>query len=401
MVAPLAGIRVIEVANWLAAPAATALMADLGADVIKVEPPGGDVLRHFDMVAYGYTEYRFPTNCVFELDNRGKRSIVVDLDRSGGPELVHRLLERADVLVLNLTPKRRERYRLTEDAVRATRPSIVYASLTGYGTAGPDADRPGFDYAAFWARAGIMNALGSPPPLCRGGQGDHATSLNLLAAVLAALRVRDSTGAGQAVEVTLQGTGMWTVASDLSAALLTRQQAPRHDRVEPSNPIWNSYLSRDGRWILLVMPAPVLYWPRFCRAIGEPAWADDPRYSDMAKRKTASLELTAAIADRFAQRDLAEWAQRLDAEGLIWAPVVDFVEVIDDPQPRRMGAFATLEHPQAGSFETLAAPFTLRDADVRPRGAAPATGEHSRAVLEELGLAEAEIAALEAAKVLG
>ena len=352
-------------------------------------------------MAYGYTQYAFPTNCVFELDNRGKRSIVVDLDRPGGPEVVHRLLEKVDVLVLNLTPTRRARYRLTEEAVRAVNPSIVYASLTGYGTSGPDADRPGFDYAAFWARAGIMNALGSPPPLCRGGQGDHTTSLNLLAAVLAALRLRDRTGEGQAVEVTLQGTGMWTVASDLSATLLSRQQAPRHDRDEPSNPIWNSYRSRDGRWILLVMPAPDRYWPRFCRAIGEPAWADDPRYSDMAKRRAASRELAAAIAERFARHDLADWSPRLDAEGLIWAPVVDFIEVIDDPQPRSMGAFATLEHPQGGHFETLAAPFTLRGADVRPRGPAPAAGEHGRAVLAELGLTEEEIDALERAGVLG
>jgi len=200
MVAPLEGIRVVEVANWLAAPAATALMADLGADVVKVEPPGGDVLRHFDMVAYGYTDYTFPTNCVFELDNRGKRSVIVDLERAGGPELVHRLLGRADVLVLNLTPKRRARYRLDEEAVRATNPSIVYASLTGYGTVGPDADRPGFDYAAFWARSGIMATLGEPPsapPLCRGGQGDHTTALNLVLATLAALRLRDRTGVAQ------------------------------------------------------------------------------------------------------------------------------------------------------------------------------------------------------------
>jgi crotonobetainyl-CoA:carnitine CoA-transferase CaiB-like acyl-CoA transferase len=261
LTAPLEGIRVLEVANWLAAPAAAALMADLGAEVLKIEPPEGDPLRRFDMAAYGYTAYDFPTNCVFELDNRGKKSIVVDLERPGGPELVHRLIERTDVLVLNLTPKRRLRYRLDEQAVRATNPRIVYASLTGYGTVGPDADRPGFDYAAFWARAGIMNALGSPPPLCRGGQGDHVASLNLLAAVLAALRQRDRTGEGQAVEVTLQGSGMWSVASDLSAVALTRQQPPRHDMEEPPNPIWNCYPTRDRRWIMLVMPAPDPYLP--------------------------------------------------------------------------------------------------------------------------------------------
>lgn len=404
MTAPLEGLRVIEVANWLAAPAAGALLRDLGADVIKVEPPGGDVLRYFDMQAYGYEGYEFPGCSVFELDNRGKRSVVVSLDKAGGPELVHRLLAGADVLILNLTPRRRARYGLTPEAVHRVNPQIVYASLTGYGTSGPDADRPGFDYAAFWARSGIMGALAEPPaapPLCRGGQGDHATSLNLLAAILAALLQRERTGEGQSLEVTLQGTGMWTVAGDLSAALLTRRQPALHDRDEPSNPIWNTYRTRDERWILLVMPQPDPYWGPFCAAIGRPQWAADPRYEDVAKRKTASRKLTALIAERFASQDLAFWSRRLDEHGLIWAPVVDFADVVKDPQPRAMGAITTIEHPEAGSFETLAAPFLLAGADVHPRGPAPRVGQHTAEVLTEAGLVENEIEALRGSGVLG
>src|SRR6185503_5261653 len=219
-VAPLDGIRVLEVANWLAAPAAGALLADLGADVIKVEPPGGDVFREFVLRSMGY-RHDFATNYAFQLDNRGKRSVTVALDRPGGPALLRRMSERVDVFLTNLVQQRRERYGLTYDEVRAVSPRIVYASFSGDGTRGPDRNRPGFDYAAFWARSGLMGLLGeppSPPPLCRGGQGDHTTALNILAAVLAALRLRDQTNEAQHCEVTLQATGMWTLAGDIQAA---------------------------------------------------------------------------------------------------------------------------------------------------------------------------------------
>jgi len=240
MTAPLSGIRVLEVANWLAAPAAGALLADLGADVIKVEPPGGDVFREFLLRSMGYA-HEFATNYAFQLDNRGKRSVTVALDKPGGPELVRRLAAGSDVFLTNLIQGRRLRYGLSWEDVRAVNTRILYASFSGYGTRGPDENRPGFDYAAFWARSGLMGLLGeppSPPPLCRGGQGDHTTALNILAAVLAALRLRDQTNEAQHVEVTLQGTGMWTLAGgDLQAALLRDARparlgdgpAPRHD----------------------------------------------------------------------------------------------------------------------------------------------------------------------------
>ncbi|HJM75171.1 MAG TPA: CoA transferase [Dehalococcoidia bacterium] len=403
MVAPLSGIRVVEVSNWLAAPSAAALMADLGADVVKIEPPSGDAFRHFNMRSVGY-DYDFATNPAFELDNRGKQSIVVALDRPGGPELVKRLAADADIFITNLVQHRRERYGLTVENVHAVNDGLVYVSFSGYGTDGPDADRAGFDYAAFWARSGIMGLMGEPPsspPICRPGQGDQATALNLLASTLAALRLRDQTGEGQVVDVTLLGTGMWTIGPDLSAVLQAHQQPPRHQRTQPANPIWNPYQCSDGRWLLLVMPQPDRYWPAFCEMVERPAWVSDPRYDTLERRAEHSEELTKEIDAIFASAELEAWAQRLDAAGVIWAPVVELPEVVDDPTVRSLGSFVEIEHPQFGSYETLATPFNIRGVDISPRGPAPGLGEHTQSVLEALGLDSEELAELAAAGVFG
>lgn len=403
MPAPLEGIRVVEVANWLAAPAATRIMADLGADVIKIEPPGGDGFRHFVLQSLGY-DYDFQESPAFELDNFGKRSITVDLDRPGGPEVVQQLAASCDVFVSNLTRERRERYGLGWERLSAANRRVVYASLTGYGTRGPDQDRTGFDYAAFWARSGIMALIGEPdepPPPCRAGQGDHATSLNFFGAIMVGLRQRDATGEAQHVEVTLQGTGMWTIAGDFSSALVARHNPPRMSRKAPTHPLRNIYQCADGKWVLLVNPAPFPHrWPAFCDMLGHPEWAASGRWDSMLKLIKHSGEIVAAIDEIMVTRDLAYWGAELDRRGIIWAPVATMMDVINDPQVREMGWITETEG-SFGPIETLDTPFKIYGAGAGVQGPAPTPGQHTFEVLAELGIDDNDLDRLAMNGVLG
>lgn len=398
--APLDDICVVEVANYVAAPAVGALLRDLGADVIKVEPPEGDVMRGVVPLESGGARR---VNFLFELENRGKRSITIDLRRPAGQRLLRRLLARADVLLTNLLAPRLERYGLDPARLREAFPRLIICSLTGYGISGPDAGRPGFDFAAFWARAGIMGLVGhpaGPPVISRIAQGDHTTALNALAAILAALRLRDRTGRGTLVEVSLQQTGVYTIASDVARTLVEGVQPSRYDRTAPANPLFNTYPTADGRWIMLVHMTPDPYWPKLCAALERPEWAADDRYATMKGRQRHGRELAALIEAEFRRRSLAEWAERLDAHGLIWAPMVGLLDVVQDPNLQALGAFPEVPHPN-GAFRTVGTPFRIHEADIGVRGPSPALGEHAAEVLRESGLSEEEIAGFAAEGALG
>ena len=404
MVAPLEGIRVVEVANWLAAPSAAALMADLGADVVKVENPIGDAWRNTLM--RGRKPDFDPDTDVdapYELDNRGKRGIALSLEQPGGSDVVKRMVSEADIFITNLTAPRIARYDLGRETLQALNPRLIYVVLTGYGTRGPDNAKTAFDYSAFWSRSGIMSLIGEPdgPPMpCRPGQGDHATALNLLSGSLAALRLRDMTGEGQFVEVTLQRTGAWTIGADVSASLIMEDQPGRIDRVRPGNPLFNSYETGDGRWLMLVMPTGDRYWEPTCRALGRDDWLADERFATLMDRMEHTAELTPEIASVLASKTLLEWTPLLDAQALTWAPVAELPEVIHDPQMEEMDAWSVIEGPQ-GTFRTLNTPFAIEGADVGPRGPAPKTGEHTHEVLSELGFSDDEFAQLAASGALG
>jgi crotonobetainyl-CoA:carnitine CoA-transferase CaiB-like acyl-CoA transferase len=399
MTAPLEGIRVLEVASWLAAPSCAALLADLGADVVKVEPPAGDAYRRLFSALMG-EDFVHPT---YQFDNRGKRGVCVDLEHPEGQALVHQLAKDVDIFVTNLTAPRLERYRLTDADVHALAPGAIYAVLAGYGTRGPDSDRQAFDQTAFWARSGAMSVFGDRddgPLISRGGYGDRTTALNMLSAILAALRLRDRTGEKQYVEVTLQRTGLWALASDVNAALYDRQQPAKTSRKAPGNPIWNSYQTRDGRWLVMIMPMAMQYWPGFCRAIGREEWIDDPRFQSLLGMAEHGPEIVPELEAMFLSQDLAHWRTVLDGAGLIWEPVAELPDVVDDPVLREAEAFAMVIHPRAGAMEIVGTPFHIRDADVGVRGPAPDAGEHTREVFLQAGVPAERIAALMAEGVL-
>ena len=402
MVAPLEGITVLELANWVAGPSCAALMADMGADVVKVEPLTGDGMRgklRQPSLPEGAAKTDFP----FHLDNRGKRSIAVDLADERGGAIVRDLAASADVFVTNLLPGRLERYGLTPEQLHGVNARLVYGIVSGYGTEGPDADRIAFDVTAFFGRGGIMSLIGEPdepPPAFRAGQGDHVTALCLLTGILGALRLRDATGQGQVVETALMQAGTWTIGCDMAAALVDHRQPTKRGRDQAISPMNTRYQCSDGVWVNLSAHNQGA-WPRFCEALGRPELAADERYDTPAKRFQAGSELFATVDAEFRSQPFDYWAPRLDGAGILWGRVAELPDVIADPQARALGMFAEIEHPEAGRFETLAAPFDIVGADVAVRGPAPECGEHTAEVLTQFGITDDRIAELAKAGVLG
>ncbi len=396
MTAPLDGVRVLELASFVAAPAAGALRADLGAEVIKVEVPQGEILRHTRPKLMGF-DSDFPEAPHFHMENRGKRSLALDLARPGATEAVRRVADRVDVVLTNMLPDRLAKYGLDAATLRARRPELVFAALSGYGHAGPEATRPAFDYTAYWARTGMMDLMRdpeAPPAFLRPGVGDHAAALSLATGILAALRVRDRTGEGQVVDVSLQRVGLYVLGNDAAMTLATGQDPEPHDRRRPRNPLWNQYETSDDRWLFLVMIESDRYWASLCHAIDRPDLAADPRYAGARERYRASEALTAALAETFASKPLDAWRQRLDEHRLIWAPVQTLVEATREPQARATGVFQEIDHPRAGRFETVAPPLEMSAHAMKGNRPAPDLGADGEAVLREAGLSEQEIRAL-------
>jgi crotonobetainyl-CoA:carnitine CoA-transferase CaiB-like acyl-CoA transferase len=391
---PLAGIRVVEVAHYVAVPAAGALLADLGAEVIKVElPPKGEIYRRSRLKYAGY-DTEFPEFPPFQMDNRGKRSILLDLVRPEARDALVRMLARADVFITNLLPARRQKYGLDHESLLARYPRLVMGAISGYGFGGDEADRPAFDYAAYWARTGMMDLMrdeGVPPSLQRPGVGDHAAASNLVCGILAALRLVEATGEGRYVDVSLLQTGFHVLGNDLSTALVTRQMPKRHDRRNTPNPLWNSYEVAGGRWVLFVMIDANRYWAPFCAAIERPDLRDDVRFADPFERSRNAPALIAELEKVLATRSLDAWRTRFDAAGLIWSPVNRIDEAIDDPQARALGYIQEIEHASAGTFETVGPPFRIEG--MRLGAPKPISDLHADAeeILREAGLDETEI----------
>jgi crotonobetainyl-CoA:carnitine CoA-transferase CaiB-like acyl-CoA transferase len=401
MVAPLSNLRVVEMTSWMAAPSAAVVLADLGADVVKVEPLRGDPVR--GMIRQPKIPEGMPqVDYSFQVDNRGKRSVAIAVDRPEGGELVRRLVAGADVFICNLLPHRQQRYGLDPETLFAVSPRLVHATLTGYGLTGPDAERPGYDVTAFFGRGAVTDALTEPggvAPHPRPAQGDHTAGLAMVAGILAALHLSRETGKGQAIDVSLLSTAAWTMATDLSATLIDGRPPSKRGRNRVISPLANRFRTADDRWIVLNMPE-TRWWKPFAEAVGRPEWVEDPRFDTVKSRFDNMPELIGLIDEIFETRTLVEWGQVFDEAGLIWGPASTIAELAQDPQAEAAGLFPAIEHPD-GSFRTVAVPFNIHGAEVGPRGPAPEIGQHTAQILVEAGLNEGEVAALAAAGIVG
>ena len=396
----LEGLRVVELGVWVAGPSTSALLADWGADVVKVEPPQGDPFRQL----FGALGYRPSTpNAPFALDNRGKRSIALDLQTPEGREVLERLLARADVFVTNLRPGALDRLGIAPEDTVARHERLVYAAISGYGLSGPARDLPGYDVGPFWSRSGMALQLvppGTPPPPIRGGMGDHATALGAVSAILASLHERTRTGKGRVVDVSLLRTGAFLMGWDLGIQMALGKVAPATDRSVSPTPLLNCYRSGDGKWFFLTGLEADRHFPHLLRAIERPELAGDPRFATAKERRRHGEELVAELDAVFASRTLAEWADRFEQAQVWWAPAQSLEEVTTDPQLRAQNGFVAVRFPDGQVEESVAAPISFGAPGAPGPVPVPAIGEHSREILEEAGFDEDRITALTAAGIV-
>ena len=397
---PLDGVRVVELGVWIAGPAASGILADWGAEVIKIEPHAGDPSRMFRYVLGS----DMPTNPIFEQDNRSKRSVVLDLRQQEAAEIARELIDDADVFVTNVRAGGLERLGLAWEDLKERNPRLIYCQISGYGLEGPDAGRPAYDVAAFWSRAGIAQLLTQPgarPPFQRGGMGDHNAGLAGAAAVSAALYEREKSGMGQQVSTSLLREGMYTISFDLNAMLMWGLPIGLGDRTTTGNPAMNNYEAGDGRRFWVTGLEGPRHWPPLCHALGRPEWLDDERFATPEARRANAVELIGAIDEIFLTKPLDEWAAIFDAtDDFIWAPIQSLEDLMGDPQAWAGGGYVDV--PDGVSTTTMVAtPADFGRTEWAPRSLAPELGEHTDDVLRELGRSAEDIAALRDSGAIG
>jgi crotonobetainyl-CoA:carnitine CoA-transferase CaiB-like acyl-CoA transferase len=387
-------VRVLELGVWVAGPAAGALLADWGAEVVKLESPQGDPLRGMANPGMGRD-----VNPWFDHDNRGKRSIALDLRVAEGRAIADRLLAQADVFITNLQPAAVRRLTMDPETVRPAHPHLVYCRVTGYGPLGADADRPSFDGGAFWSRGGFLATMHQPdcdPPMPRGGTGDHTTGLAAAGAIAAALFRRERTGEGSLIDVSLYRAGIYVMGWDIAGHLRNVRLAPQSGRRAATNALNNMYVASDGGWFYLTNLTADAHWPGFCAAIERPDLRDDPRFAGYRARRQHGAELVDILDEVFRARSRAEWGARFDAHGVLWAAGLTVPEIVDDPQAAENHAWITLPDRAGAEVRLPAGPADFDGVNSGVASVGPEHGEHTEAVLLELGYTWEQIAELKA-----
>ncbi|MFZ9929195.1 MAG: CaiB/BaiF CoA transferase family protein [Ilumatobacteraceae bacterium] len=390
MPGPLEGVKVVELGVWVAGPAAAGVMADWGADVVKIEPTTGDPARSFQFM-YGGNP---PDNPVFELDNRNKRGVAVDITTDEGRDAAYRLIDDADVFVTNVRAAALQRSGFDYTTLSLRNPRLIYGLITGYGLSGPDADRPGFDISAFWSRTGmahLMTPAGNTIPTLRGGMGDHSTGVTFAGAISAALFSRERIGKGQMVTSSLLRQGVYTVGFDLNMVLSWGRHPPINNRFEARNPSVNTYQSSDGKWFFVVGVEGDRHWPPLARVVGKPELVDDPRFDNIRNRAINSEELRTILDAAFATRTMEEWVRIFDTEpDMFWSPIHSPDEILNDEQLQHAGGLVEVPNGN-GTTRMIASPVDFHGTPGAQRSLAPRLGEHTREVLLESGFSDDEI----------
>jgi crotonobetainyl-CoA:carnitine CoA-transferase CaiB-like acyl-CoA transferase len=388
------GLKVVDLANFIAGPAAATILSDFGADVIKVEPPEGEPWRYGHRIPpQPHSDEPYP----FELANRNKRGVALNLKAASAQQVLERLAKWADVFIVNTPHAARQKLKLEYDDVAQWNPRLIYADLTGFGEKGPDAALPGFDLTAFWARSGLLymtRDTGSPPTWPVAGSGDNATAVAIYSAIVTALYRRERTGQGSYVTTSLLAAGVWSAGVSIQAALCGASFYGLHDRTHPANAGLNTYRSSDGTWFVVVATPDKV--PAVLKALGREDILTDPRFSDPAKLAQNRPQLTAMLDEIFASQPMSHWYEALSAVHVPFGAVREPQEVINDPQLRANDIVVPLEGAGEKLTSTISSPIQVHGVTKVPARRAPGIGEHNDEVLKELGFTSDEIAGLRA-----
>jgi crotonobetainyl-CoA:carnitine CoA-transferase CaiB-like acyl-CoA transferase len=393
------GLKVVDLASFIAGPGAAVILSDFGADVIKVEPPKGEMWRKGN---------KFPPQPLskdayqWHLNNRNKRGLALDLKSSDAGKILERLVKWADVLIVNTPHQARKKLKLEYDDIAQWNPRLIYADLTGYGEKGPDADLPGFDVTAYWSRSGLLSLTrdaGAPPTLPFSGTGDSPTAVGLFAAIVTGLYRRERTGKGSYVTTSLLAEGVWSASVAIQAALCEAKFSPQHDRKNPANAAMNVYKSSDDIWFLVVVTPDKL--PAVAEGIGRSDLLRDPRFADPTKLAANMGQLTAIVDEIFSAQPMAHLREVFDKAHITYGLVRDPSDVIKDPQLSENGIVVPLAGAGENMKSTISSPIQVHGVTKVTAKRAPELGEHNEEILKELGFDAKEIEGFRTSGTLG
>ena len=401
MLKVLDGIRMLEVAEWFFVPGAGTVLADWGADVIKIEhPTRGDPLR--GLISSGIIPGAHGLNFFIENGSRNKRSLGLDLTSERGREVLYRLVEKSDIFLTSFLPAARRRLKIDYDDIKKINPRIVYAKGSGQGPKGPECERGGFDAGSFWSRGGVgymLSEPGKPIIMQRAAFGDTIGATFIAGGIAAALYHREKTGQGCVLDVSLLGTAVWLMAPDILASLLLGHDLPHNDRSRAPNPLMNTYLCKDSKWLMLMMLTPMRHWDEFCKAIEREELLEQYPLMKWIEEDTRA-KLVQVLSDHFATRTRDEWIERLLKYDTIHAPVQSPTEIRDDPQVIANQYLVDYVHPTHGAFKVACSPVQFNGEPTDVRRVAPDVGQDTEDILLDLGLSWEDIGTLKEAKVI-